>query len=606
MIENKYMTIRRRNQALKSLSQHALPLSEGIAHAELMQATEISKRDRTKNERWPFSSHLRHLPCDNLVKKSCASSKIGADCSKNRHPRNHNRCELGEAAVIKSLKHDLPASIVVFFVALPLCLGIALASGAPLFSGIIAGIVGGIVVGAASGSALGVSGPAAGLAVIVFSAIATLGGSWNAFILAVLISGVIQLVLGFAKAGFIAHFIPSSVIKGMLTGIGLLIILKQTPHVIGFQKNIDPSAQGLTMETFSSLTQLLQLLTPGALLIGCLSIVLLIAWDTVLIHKHRIFQIIQGPIFVVALGIILNHLFQSGTIDLSLTADQVVRLPVAGSLTEFMGFITYPDFSQWRNPEIYKTALILAIVGSLETLLSVEATDKLDPEKRTTPTNRELKAQGLGNIISGLLGGLPITQVIVRSSANITFGAKTKMSAILHGFFLLISAITIASLLNMIPLASLAAVLIMVGYKLAKPSLFAKMYRLGAEQFVPFVATVIGILATDLLKGITIGLICGIFYVLKHSYRNSHHMKISACTEGGRETHRLILAEEVSFFNKGSVIRALDAIPENSKVIIDCTRSVSIAHDVVELICDYRINASTRNITVETINFIEP
>lgn len=508
--------------------------------------------------------------------------------------------------MIKSLKHDLPASIVVFFVALPLCLGIALASGAPLFSGIIAGIVGGMIVGAASGSALGVSGPAAGLAVIVFSATTNLGGSWNAFILAVFVSGVIQLVLGFAKAGFIAHFIPSSVIKGMLTGIGLLIILKQTPHVIGYQKNIDASAHGLTAGTFPSLPQVLQLLTPGALLIGCLSVVLLIAWDTVLIHKHRIFEIIQGPIFVVALGIILNHLFKSGTIGLSLTADQVVSLPVAGNLSEFMSFITYPDFSQWRNPEIYKTAFLLAIVGSLETLLSVEATDKLDPEKRTTPTNRELKAQGLGNIISGLLGGLPITQVIVRSSANITFGAKTKMSAILHGFFLLISAITIASLLNMIPLASLAAILIMVGYKLAKPSLFAKMYKLGAEQFVPFIATVIGILATDLLKGIAIGLICGIFYVLKHSYRNSHHMKISACTEDGRETYRLILAEEVSFFNKGSVIRALDAIPENAKVIIDCTRSVSIAHDVVELICDYRINASTKNITVETINFIEP
>lgn len=509
--------------------------------------------------------------------------------------------------MFKELKSDLPASIVVFFVAVPLCLGIALASGAPLFAGIIAGIVGGIVVAIASGSSLGVSGPAAGLAVIVLTSIATLG-SWPAFLLAVFLAGVIQLIMGFAKAGFIAYFFPSSVIKGMLTGIGLLIILKQIPHALGYDKDAEGDLSYFQTDggtTLSSITKAFDVLTPGAILIAALSITILILWDKVLTKKHKLFQLIQGPIVVVILGIVMNYLFQSGTLHFSLAADQVVRLPVAHSLTGFFGQFTFPDFSAITNAEVWKIAVVLAIVASLETLLSVEATDKLDPFKRITPTNRELKAQGLGNIVSGLIGGLPITQVIVRSSVNISFGGKTKMSAILHGVFLLISAITIAGLLNMIPLASLAAILLMVGYKLAQPALFKQMYKLGWEQFVPFVATVIGILATDLLKGITIGILFGIFYILRHSYRNSHHMKDVVTTEEGHEVHHIELAQEVSFFNKASVMQALEAIPVNSKVIIDCSKSKSIAHDVIELIKDYETNAKTKNITVEKINFIE-
>lgn len=509
--------------------------------------------------------------------------------------------------MFKELKSDLPASIVVFFVAVPLCLGIALASGAPLFAGIIAGIVGGIVVAIASGSSLGVSGPAAGLAVIVLTSIATLG-SWPAFLLAVVLAGVIQLIMGFAKAGFIAYFFPSSVIKGMLTGIGLLIILKQIPHALGYDKDAEGDLSYFQTDggtTLSSITKAFDVLTPGAILIAALSITILILWDKVLTKKHKLFQLIQGPIVVVILGIVMNYLFQSGILHFSLAADQVVRLPVAHSLTEFFGQFTFPDFSAITNAEVWKIAVVLAIVASLETLLSVEATDKLDPFKRVTPTNRELKAQGLGNIVSGLIGGLPITQVIVRSSANISFGGKTKMSAILHGVFLLISAITIAGLLNMIPLASLAAILLMVGYKLAQPALFKQMYKLGWEQFVPFGATVIGILATDLLKGITIGIIFGIFYTLRHSYRNSHHMKDVITTEEGHEVHHIELAQEVSFFNKASVMQALESIPVNSKVIIDCSKSKSIAHDVIELIKDYETNAKTKNITVEKINFIE-
>ncbi len=510
--------------------------------------------------------------------------------------------------LFKELKSDLPASIVVFFVAVPLCLGIALASGAPLFAGIIAGIVGGIVVGIASGSPLGVSGPAAGLAVIVLSAITTLG-SWPAFLLAVVLAGIIQLILGFAKAGFIAYFFPSSVIKGMLTGIGLLIILKQIPHALGYDKDVEGDLSYFQTDgedTLSSIASAFDAVTPGAVLIAVISIAVLILWDVVLIKKHKLFQLIQGPIVVVFIGILMDYFYQNGLLNFSLAEGHLVNLPVANNLIEFFGQFTFPDFSAISNLEVWKAAVVMAIVASLETLLCVEATDKLDPHKRVTPTNRELKAQGLGNIVSGLIGGLPVTQVIVRSSANIAFGGKTKLSAILHGIFLLISVMTIAGLLNMIPLASLAAILIMVGYKLAKPALFKQMYQLGWEQFVPFTATVIGILTTDLLKGITIGMIFGIFYTLRHSYHNAYSMKDAITTEDGREVHHLVLAEEVTFFNKASIIQALEAIPADSKVIIDCTNSKSIAYDVAEFIQNYRSSAKLKNIAVQTIKFVEP
>ena len=510
--------------------------------------------------------------------------------------------------LFKNLKNDLPASIVVFFVAVPLCLGIALASGAPLFAGIIAGIVGGIVVGVASGSALGVSGPAAGLAVIVLTSIATLGGSWTAFLTAVVLAGVFQLILGFAKAGFVAYFFPSSVIKGMLTGIGLLIILKQIPHALGWDKDAmgdDSFFQADGQNTFSEIFRAVDFVTPGAVIIAVISLAILILWDKVLTKKHKIFQIIQGPIVVVVLGIVMNYFYKNGIFNFSLNANQVVSIPVPHSISDFFAQFTFPDFSALSNFEVWKIAIVIAIVASLETLLCVEATDKLDPDKRITPTNRELKAQGLGNVISGLIGGLPITQVIVRSSANINFGGKTKLSAILHGVFLLISAVTIAGVLNMIPLASLAAILLMVGYKLAKPALFKDMYKLGWEQFIPFTATVVAILATDLLKGITVGILFGIFYTLRHSYRNSHHLKDVITTEEGHEIHHIELAQEVSFFNKASVLKVLDAIPANAKVVIDCSKSKSIAYDVLELIKDYETNAKTKNITVDKINFID-
>ncbi len=358
--------------------------------------------------------------------------------------------------------------------------------------------------------------------------------------------------------------------------------------------------------TFSEIFRAFDFITPGAVVIGAISLAILILWDKILSKRNKIFSIINGPLVVVVFGILMFNLYKNGILDFSLNAQQVVAVPVPHSISEFFGQFTFPDFSALTNFEVWKIAIVLAIVASLETLLCVEATDKMDPDKRIPPTNRELKAQGLGNVVSGLIGGLPVTQVIVRSTANISFGGKTKLSAILHGVFLLISALTIASVLNMIPLASLAAILLMVGYKLAKPALFKDMYKLGWEQFIPFTATVVAILATDLLKGITVGILFGIFYTLRHSYRNSHHLKETEKTENGQEVHHIELAQEVSFFNKASVMRVLDEIPANSKVIIDCSKSKSIAYDVIELIKNYEINAKTKNITVEKINFIEP
>jgi len=515
---------------------------------------------------------------------------------------------LNTQAWFKEIKSDLPASIVVFFVALPLCLGIALASGAPLFSGVIAGIVGGIIVGMFSGSQLGVSGPAAGLAVVVLTAIATLG-SFEAFLLAVVLAGIIQFLLGYFKAGFIAYFVPSSVIKGMLTGIGLLIILKQIPHALGYSSDFEGDESFSQIDggnTFTSIMSAWDLLTPGAIVIALVSMAVLIFWDAVLLKKHKFFQILQGPIVVVLMGIVFNYLYLKGFFGLSLQPEQLVTLPVAEGIGGFVKLFTYPDFSQWSNPEIIKIAIVMAIIASLETLLCVEATDKLDPIKRVTPTNQELKAQGIGNIVSGLIGGLPVTQVIVRSSANISFGAKTKLSAILHGFFLLISAVTIAEFLNMIPLASLAAILLMVGYKLAKPSLFKQMFDLGWEQFIPFVVTVVAIVFTDLLTGIGIGLGVAILFTLHHSFRNSHYIKEVTTTEDDKVVHHLVLAEEVTFFNKASIVEVLEKIPKNSKVVIDCTNSKAIDYDVAEFIRDYQLHAKLKNIAVETIGFVAP
>jgi MFS superfamily sulfate permease-like transporter len=500
--------------------------------------------------------------------------------------------------MFKYLKQDLPASVVVFFVALPLCLGIALASGAPLFSGLIAGIVGGIVVGSLSGSQVGVSGPAAGLAAIVLTAIGTLGGYQN-FLLAVVLGGAIQLLFGILKAGIIGYYFPSSVIKGMLSGIGIIIILKQIPHFFGYDADPEGDFSFSQVDgetTFTEIFRALENISPGATLIAIIGLAILLLWDRVLTRKHKVFQLIQGPVVAVALGIVFFIITQENEF-LSISKEHLVSVPVPEDTSSFLAQFSFPNFGLIGQPEIWVTAFTIALVASLETLLCVEATDKLDPHKRVTPTNRELLAQGTGNMISGLIGGLPVTQVIVRSSANIQSGGQTKMSAIIHGFFLLTSIILIPRLLNMIPLSVLAAILFIVGYKLAKPSLFKRMYHLGWKQFVPYAVTVLGIIFTDLLVGIGMGLGVGIIVILIKSYQNSHFLHIVDKSNGMHKI-RMTLAEEVTFFNKGAILKELDALPKNTYLELDVRKTQYLDNDIIEILDDFTWKARERNIDI--------
>lgn len=504
---------------------------------------------------------------------------------------------------LKNIKSDLPAGVIVFLVAVPLCLGIALASGAPLFSGIIAGFVGGIVVGLASGSQVGVSGPAAGLAVIVLTSIQSLGGDFSAFLLAVALAGLIQIALGYIKAGVIAYYFPSSVIKGMLGAIGILIILTQIQHAGGYNKSFEGGLGFLLPDgnsTFTGIFSFLNFITPGPVIITMVSLAIIIIWDTFLTKRHKIFQLVQGPLVAVVAGIALTMIFNSMVPGLAVRPDQMVALPVPPDIESFFGQFTAPDFTQITNAKIWTIAGTIAIVASLETLLCVEATDKLDPEKRVTPTNRELKAQGLGNLIAGLIGGLPITQVVVRSSTNIQSGGKTKAVPVIHGVLVLVSVITIPFTLNMIPLASLAAILLTVGYKLAKPMLFKSMFKQGWDQFIPFVVTIVAIVLTDLLKGIGIGLAVSFFFVLLKNYKVPYFFQREKHKQG--ETIRIVLSEHVSFLNKASILLTLNHLPENSEVIIDGSKSAYIDHDVKEVIEEFRANAITRNIKLHLID----
>ena len=504
--------------------------------------------------------------------------------------------------MFKNIKSDLPASIVVFFVALPLCLGIALASGAPLFSGVIAGIIGGVVVGGLSGSKLGVSGPAAGLAAIVLTAIGTLGGYEN-FLVAVVLAGIIQLIFGVLKAGVIGYYFPSSVIKGMLTGIGIIIILKQIPHFFGYDaepEGAESFIEASGENTFSSIFNIFDHLILGSLVIGIIGLLVILFWDTVLSKKAKFFTVIQGPLIAVVLGIVY-HLFTATNETLGISASHLVSVPIPEDINSFLGQFSFPNFAAITNTEVWVVAFTIALVASLETLLSVEACDKLDPNKNVTPTNRELLAQGAGNIISGLVGGLPITQVIVRSSANVQSGGKTKLSTILHGLFLLISVILIPTLLNKIPLSVLAAILLVVGYKLAKPKLFTQMYKLGWKQFVPFIVTVVGIVFTDLLVGIGLGLFVGIIVILLKSYQNSHFLHIED-KSNGKHKIKMTLAEEVTFFNKGAILKELDSLPVDTYLEINLIKTRYLDNDIIEILEDFLFKAKERNIDIKLIS----
>ncbi len=500
-----------------------------------------------------------------------------------------------------NLRYDLPAGLVVFLVALPLCLGVALASGAPLFSGIIAGIVGGIVVGSLSGSATSVSGPAAGLSAIVFSAITTLN-NFEVFLLAVVIAGLLQIALGVFKAGVIAEFMPSNVIKGLLAAIGIILILKQIPHAIGYDADaigdfsfFQPNDQN----TFSAIAAALSSIQLGSTLICAISIAVMLIWDKTPLKK---ISLLPSPLIVVILGIVLNQVFAAQIPTITIGAEHLVSLPVSLDMRGFFSLFTTPDFSAITNIAMWKVAFTLALVASLETLLNLEATDKLDTLKRSSPPNRELFAQGIGNTLTGLVGGIPITSVIVRSSANISSGARTKSSTIFHGLLLLGCAFVIPQFLNLIPLSSLAAILILTGYKLAKVGIFKDMYRRGWNQFLPFIVTVLAIVMTDLLLGIAIGLVFSLFYILLSNFRNPFDFVKTDYHLG--EIIRLELSPQVSFFNKPSIQNTLDQIPENSEVVVDATNSDFIDYDVLEVIEDFRMEvAPQRNINLSLIGF---
>jgi MFS superfamily sulfate permease-like transporter len=504
-----------------------------------------------------------------------------------------------------NFKADIPASVVVFFVALPLCLGIAQASDAPLFSGLIAGIIGGIVVGSLSGSKIGVSGPAAGLAAIVATAIASLG--FRDFLLAVVIGGVIQILFGVLRLGIIGYFFPSSVIKGMLSGIGIIIILKEIPHFFGMDKDPQGDMAFLQVDGSNTITKLLDALNAlfsgnfhhGATLIALISMAILLLWSNVLSKKGRIFNLVQGPLVAVVVGIVFYVLTKGGSLNLE--ANHLVAIPVPDSVDSFLGQFQFPNFEAITNPAIWVTAFTIALVASLETLLCVEATDKLDPHKNVTPTNRELFAQGTGNILSGLIGGLPITQVIVRSSANIQSGGRTKMSAILHGIFLLFAVILIPKLINKIPMSVLAAILFIVGYKLAKPSTFKKMFSLGWKQWLPFIVTILGIVLTNLLYGIGLGLAVGIVVILIKSFKNSHFLHKEK-ESGEKSKVKMTLAEEVTFFNKGAILKELHALPENSFLELDVRKTRHLDYDIIEILEDFITTAREKNIDIKLVS----
>ena len=493
-----------------------------------------------------------------------------------------------------NLKSDFSSSIVVFLVAVPLCLGIALASGAPFFSGLIAGIVGGIVVGSLSNSQLSVSGPAAGLTAIVLAGITRLG-AFETFLVAVFLAGLIQMALGFLRAGSIANYFPGSVIKGMLTAIGIIIILKQIPHAFGYDAEAEGRLDFLQSDgnnTVSALLKPLQHIHPGVTFVTLVSVAILILWDKPFMKR---FKAIPGALAAVVFSILANLAFMNFFPAFAITNEHLVQVPVAQTVQDFMGLFTLPNFSTIWNKDVIVTAFTIAAVASIETLLCIEAVDKMDPLRRVTSQNRELKVQGIGNMISGLLGGLPITSVIVRSSANMNAGAKTKASAIMHGILILICSAFIPGILNLIPLGALAAILLLTGYKLAKISIFKEMYSNGKYEFVPFIVTVVTVVFTDLLTGVGLGLITSIVAILYGNMKNSYYFHKENHHEG--EIIRISLSEEVSFLNKASIKLTLDHLPKGSTVVIDARKTQYIDFNVLELIKEFKnIQAPERQI----------
>ncbi len=505
-------------------------------------------------------------------------------------------------SLFANLKSDFASGLVVFLVALPLCLGIAMASGAPLFSGIIAGIVGGIVVGYLSTSHLSVSGPAAGLTAIVLTAISDLGG-FEIFLVAVFLAGAMQLALGFLRAGSISNYFPTNVIEGMLAGIGIIIILKQLPHAVGYDRDFEGDesfVQSDGQNTISTLLGALDYIQFGALLITVISLIVLISWDRVPALKK--IKLIPGALVAVLLGVGINEIFRATGSPLAIGQEHLVSLPVIQSFADVQEIIVMPQFSAIGDTRVWVTAATIAVVASIETLLCIEAADRMDVQKRYTNTNVELKAQGVGNMVSSLLGGLPMTSVVVRTSANSNAGAKSKMSTIIHGSMLLVSVVTIPMLLNKIPLATLAAILLMVGYKLAKPATFRHFWKKGKYQFIPFIATLTAVVFTDLLKGVALGIVISVIFVLKGNLKRAYSFRKEEYGDG--DIIHIDLAQEVSFLNKAAIKSTLSEIPENSRVVINASDTVYIAHDILDLIREFKqTRARDENIRVKLRGF---
>lgn len=508
-----------------------------------------------------------------------------------------------QTGILNNLKYDAPAGLVVFLVALPLCLGIALASGAPLFSGLIAGIIGGVIISLFSGSEISVSGPAAGLAVIVATAIQNLG-SFRLFLLAVAISGLIQIVLGYVKAGVIGNYVPNAVIKGMLAAIGVVIILKQIPHALGRDTHYEGdfdfflNVEGKS-NTIGDIIQAVLTMNPEAVIITVVSLAILLLWEQPFMQRHKVFKLVPGALIVVVLGIVINELFRANFSEFYLKSEDghLVKIPEAEGLSGFMQQFTLPEWGGLTNKQVYITALTIAIVGSIESLLSIEASDKLDPQRRISSTNKELKAQGIGNLISGMIGGLPITSVIVRSSANVYAGARTRLSAFVHGVLLFFCVLLIPKYLNLIPLASLAAILLVIGYKLTKVELYQKMFKAGLDQFLPFIITVIAIVFIDLLNGVVIGIVVGFFFVMK----TNHHSAITVVSQD--EYYLMRFNKDVSFLNKTELKDKLSMIPPGSKLIIDATKAIFIDNDIYDVVSDFEQMARFRNIKIQYKHF---
>jgi MFS superfamily sulfate permease-like transporter len=501
------------------------------------------------------------------------------------------------------LKTDIQAGVVVFLVALPLCLGIALASGAPLFAGIISGVIGGIVVGLLSNSQLSVSGPAAGLTAIVLAAISSLG-SYDVFLMAVVLAGAMQILLGFAKAGTISNYFPSNVIEGMLTAIGIIIILKQLPHAIGYDVDNEGDfffiEKGTGHNTFSAIIDAINYSHLGAISVTLVSLGILIAFNKVAFLKNL--KVVPGALIAVVAGVLMNEVFKATGSSLAISQEHLVNLPVPKSFDDFIGQFSMPNFGSIADPKVWVVALTIAAVASIETLLCIEAADKMDPLKRYTNTNTELFAQGTGNILSGLIGGIPMTSVIVRTSANINSGGRTKTAAVAHGVLLLIAVLAIPTVLNKIPLACLAAILLMIGYKLASPTVFKHMWQNGKYQMVPFIVTVVAVVFTDLLKGVGIGLVVSVFFILRANLKLAYFFKKEEYHEG--EIVSIKLAQEVSFLNKAAIKQTLHHLPKNGKVVIDASDTFYIDHDVLQLIKDFlTIGSKDKDIQVTLVGF---